>query len=119
MELKFSELPLETQMWIAPELREYFDRITYETASEWLMCYNYGDISLWSSFEYHDSLATQKEFENHKLALFQDGYSLHKIISVEDIEFETKSTDESQRYLNYQINSNITLDSDEVCTKIN
>lgn len=119
MGLRFNELPLETQMWIVPELRQYYDLITYENAGDWLVCYAYGAVTLWSSFEFHRIPENDQEFENHKLSLFKDAYSLYKISSIKDIEYVTRLKNESHRYMNYQLKGNNRINSDDICDKIN
>lgn len=119
MELKFCELPLNTQMDIAPELREYYDQVTYDTANEWLVYYSYGAVTLWSSFELHRLPENDHEFENHKLALFMDAISLYRIKGIKEIEFVAESRDESYQYMNVQINGDLRLLSEDVCKTIN
>ena len=99
MSLKFDDLSIETKQWIAPELRTYFDQITFENREDWLMCYRYGASILFSSFEMNRGFLDYEKFDKHKYQLFVDGLALYKINNIETIELVAEMKDESHRYL--------------------
>ncbi len=75
---------------IYPKMRIYFDQVTFENYSQYLMAYEYGPHIIYESFEFVPSyFGTQEhinEFERRKLFLFLNGVYLYKIHAVDSIE---------------------------------
>lgn len=79
--MKFIELEVSLRMTILPKLREYFNKVSFEDRSNWIMKIFYGHKIIFESFETYelDPFLEEEAFEQKKLRLFLDGVCLYNI----------------------------------------
>jgi len=79
--MRLDECDKSIQMSILPSLKPYFDLITIENCSHWLMKIRYGHKDIYESFETYelDPFYELDDFYKKKIKLFLDGVALYYI----------------------------------------
>ncbi|MDY0317676.1 MAG: hypothetical protein RBQ64_03745 [Candidatus Izemoplasmatales bacterium] len=98
--VKFCDLEEGLKDCILPKLRVYYDLVTFEERSNWIMKIFYGHKEIFESFETYE-LEPQKEeseFEKKKLRLFLDGVYLYKVKDDGLVELVCNCYDEEYYY---------------------
>ena len=78
MSVKFSDLDIEDQKYIEPHLRDFYDKVTFDTRTRWVMDFSQNDYSGYSSFDTRNYM-DEDQFEAIKLDLFLNGLNLYEV----------------------------------------
>lgn len=89
MSVKFSDLDIEDQKYIEPHLRDFYDKVTFDTRTRWVMEFNQNDYSGYSSFDTRNYM-DKDQFEAIKLDLFLNGWNLYEVTKFGSIQHVSK-----------------------------
>ncbi len=89
MSIKFSDLDIEDQKCIEPHLRDFYDKVTFDTRAHWVMEFNQNDYSGYSSFDTWNYM-DKDQFEAIKLDLFLNGWNLYEATKFGGIQHVSK-----------------------------
>jgi len=89
MSVKFSDLDIEDQRYIEPHLKSFYDKVTFETRTQWVMEYEQNDYQGFSSFDTWNYM-DEEQFEAIKLDLFLHGQYLFKVSKFGSIQLVSK-----------------------------
>ncbi len=89
MSVKFSDLDIEDQKCIEPHLRYFYDKVTFDTRTRWVMQFSQNDYTGYSSFDTWN-FADESQFEDIKLDLFLHGLNLYEVTKFGNIQLVSK-----------------------------
>jgi len=89
MSIKLSDLDIEDQRYIEPHLKSFYDQVTFETRTQWIMEYEQNDYKGYSSFDTPNYM-DEDQFEVIKLDLFMNGFNLYEVTKFGSIHLISK-----------------------------
>jgi hypothetical protein len=89
MSVRFSDLDIEDQQHIETHLRSFYDKVTFDTRTHWVMQFSQNDYDGFSSFDTWNYM-DENQFEAIKLDLFLNGWNLFAVTKFGNVQLVSK-----------------------------